>query len=87
VCSDRLSDGRSHSDALVGWIVWSTTASSSAADDQQADTDRVAAEAVAIVAESYARELVGRTLNRRQREMADRAARLARTFTRKDGRR
>jgi len=42
---------------------------------------------VVIVAESYARELVGRTLNRRQREMADRAVRLARTFTRKDGRR
>ena len=27
----RQGDGRSHNDALVGWIVWSTTASSSAA--------------------------------------------------------
>lgn len=53
----------------------------------QADTDRAADEAVAIVAESYARELAGRPLNRRQQEMADRAARLARAFTRKDGRR
>jgi hypothetical protein len=30
VRGDRSSDGRSHNDALVGWIVWSTTASSSA---------------------------------------------------------
>jgi hypothetical protein len=45
-------------------------------------TDRAAAEAVAIVAASYLAEVDGRPLNARQRQLQDRAARLARAWTR-----
>lgn len=50
-------------------------------------TDRAAAEAVAIVAASYLAEVDGRPLTRAQRDLQDRAARLARSWTRHDQRR
>jgi hypothetical protein len=44
--------------------------------------DRAAAEAVAIVAASYLAEVDGRPRTRAQRQLQDRAARLARAWTR-----
>lgn len=55
------------------------------AEDLAADrtaTDRAAAEAVHLVAVSYAAELAGRPLTRRQRDLQARAERLARHWTR-----
>jgi hypothetical protein len=50
--------------------------------DQQATTDRAADEAVRLVVASYAAELAGRPLNRRQRDLQRRAAALARVLSR-----
>jgi hypothetical protein len=54
--------------------------------EEQAAVDQAAAEAVALVAASYAAELAGRPLTRRQRDLQTRAGRLARAFTRADRR-
>jgi hypothetical protein len=50
----------------------------------QAATDQAAADAVRQVAASYAAELAGRPLNRRQRDLQARAERLVRAWTRHD---
>jgi hypothetical protein len=56
-------------------------------DPDREATDRAAAEAVAIVAASYLAEVDGRPLTRAQRQLQDRGARLARSWTRDDQRR
>jgi hypothetical protein len=51
-------------------------------DDDQAATDRAAAEAVALVTAGYLAETHGRALNRQQRDLRTRAERLARWLQR-----